>query len=369
MTDLLKVDSADQAEYEIAFSCGGATAVLAAAGAVAACHMAGIHRFRRVMGVSGGAIFGSILSTGISTREAVRMVVETQFGDHISFKDGILQLCRRLKAFLLNYPASPASRNVFKPVHVEWPVTGIMDTRNLGAHIRKHCEQKGIKGWPQSFVTMATTRYGSQVIFSAEGVCLKSIKGDLRWLSREPVPVDLAVRASATIPGVMAAIEYKEMMLFDGGLSRDGFCPVGFLIKDFGANPKKIIACRVGEDILKPVSGRLTRWARLLWMVHPEYHWGPETAGVIEFRPEINHVHSLKFELTPDEKWLAILVSFEAASARFALEGILKGENLQRVQKILNDLGHWRDYIPAPAGAPQVLADRASRIFMEHGLY
>jgi hypothetical protein len=168
---------------------------------------------------------------------------------------------------------------------------------------------------------------------------------------------------------VLAAIEYKDMMLFDGGLSRDGLCPVGFLIKLFGADPKKIIACRVGEDTLKPVSGRLTRFARWIWQVHPEYHWGPETAGVIEFRPEISHVHSLKFELTPDEKWLAILVSFEAACMRFALQGMLHGEGLYRVQKILNDLGQWRDYIPAPAGAPQLLADRAAKIFTEHELY
>ena len=359
---------AEDAEYELAVSSGGATAVLAGAGAYAACSLAGVTKFRRILGASGGAIFGSVISCGLNAREALHLTVETRFSDHVTFADGIWLSLKRQLGCLRRLPAGyPGAAS--KTEHVEWPSTGLMGTRKLSKYLNKVKDEYSVKGWPAPYVTMATTKDGSQVIFCREGVFLNPVKGDMEQISDEPAPLDVAVRASATIPMVLAAIEYKGMMLFDGSLSRDGLCPVGALIREFGADPRKIIACRVGEDTLKPISGRLSRFARKAWQVHPEYHWGPETAGVIEFRPDIEHVHSLKFHLTRDEKWLAILVSFEAACARLALEGILHGAALDKARSIFKEIGYWRDYVPAEQDKPQPLAERAEKVFIEHGLY
>lgn len=357
-----------KADYELAVSSGGATAVLAAAGTILACDVAGIRRFRRVYGVSGGAIFGAVVATGISSQQTLHMVMETNFSEHVTINDGIWKALRKSIRRLQNFPRAYPG-NIFRQSHSEWNSTGLLGSAKLGRYVRHRMQDQGLGVWPEPFCTMATTKDGSQVIFNKDGVYLNSIDGSFSQLADKPVPVELAVRASATIPFIIAAVEYKGLMLFDGALSRDGLCPVGLFIRHFDANPRKIIACRVGEDNLKPVSGRVHRLARWLWRVHPDYHWGPETAGVIEFRPEIEHVHSLKFHLTRDEKWLAVLISFECAAARLALEGILAGEQLAKVQSIFYELGYWRDYMPAQAGSPQVLADRAEAVLKEHGLY
>lgn len=354
--------------YDLAVSSGGPTAILAGTGTVVACELAGIKNFRRIMGVSGGGIFSSILSSGPSVSEVVHLVTETDFGKYVRIEEGfasaVADSIRRIRKVPSSKPNKPG-----RPHFEEWNVSGVLGSAPLGDFILDQLSSRGISGWPERFVTMATTRDGSALVFNKDGSFLINNDGIKTQLATEPVPVDMAVRASATIVGVIAAIEYRGMMLFDGGLSRDGLCPVGLQIRHFGADPRKIIACRVGEDSLSPVSGGLHRLARVLWQVHPDYHWGPETAGVIEFRPQIEHVHSLKFDLTRDEKWLAILVAFEAASAKLALNRVLTGDNLSRVQSIFEDLGYWRDYMPAAAGETQVLADRAEKILAKHGLY
>lgn len=365
-TATLVTETETKPEYDLALSSGGATSVLAGTGTVLACSLAGINSFRRVLGVSGGGIFGSMVSTGLTAKQVLHLAVETDFGKYVTFEDGIYRALRRKWQDLRIWPAK---RAVMRREHEEWHVSGLLGSNRLGEYIRHHALKQGVSNWPEPFVTMATTKDGSQVVFNKDGVFLIKTTGVMKQIADKPVPLDLAVRASATIPGIIAAIEYRGMMLFDGSLSRDGLCPVGMQIRHFGADPKKIIACRVGEDNLSPVSGRLHRFARWAWRIHPEYHWGPETTGVIEFRPQIEHVHSLKFNLTRDEKWLAILVSFEAAAARLALEGILSGNGLLEVESIFDEIGYWRDYMPAAEGDMQVLADKVERILSEHGLF
>lgn len=354
--------------YELAVSSGGATAVLAGAGANAACSMSGI-TIARNFGVSGGGIFSAVVATGVDARQALHITMETDFTKYVTFQDGLAHAVRRGLGNVLRRGVETIVEPAGPKEYADWHVTGLLGSNNLGKFVLNEARQRGIQGWPEKFVTMATTRDGSAVVFNKDGVFLCDNLGKKTQLSAYPAPLELAVRSSATIVGVIAATEYKGMMLFDGGLSRDGLCPVGIMIRHFGSNPRKIIACRVGEDRLSPVSGRLHRLARVLWQVHPDFHWGPETTGVIEFRPQIEHVHSLKFNLTSDEKWLAVLVSFEAATARLALEGLLAGEQLDKVQGLFDALGYWRDYIPAPAGEKQDLAARAEKVFADHGLY
>lgn len=355
--------------YDLAVSSGGATSVLAGTGTFLACHLAGIRKFRRIGGVSGGAIFSSIASSGITCKNLLHLTLDTDFGKHVSVQDGVLKAIRKGYRRLRQGRFSRFAGKAFRKDHEEWTATGLLGSNGIGEFILRNARAHGITGWPESFWTMATARDGAQVVFNKDGIFKICTDGKFCQLSDQPAPLDMAVRASATIPGIITATSYKGMMLFDGGLSRDGLCPVGSQIRNFGADPKKIIACRVGEDSLSPVSGAVHRAVRRIWQVHPDFHWGPETAGVIEFRPPIEHVHSLKFDLSRDEKWLAILVSFEAAAARLALEGLLAGDGLLETQEIFSDLGYWRDYMPGRKSSPQLLADRTERVLAEHGLY
>ncbi len=357
----------DKNDFELVVSSGGATSALAGAGTLLACELAGIHSFRRIGGVSGGAIVSVLKSLGLSNVELVKMALKTEFADHICLKDGVAGALNALR----NWGKVEAECHGAQDTYTTWKMTGLYGSDKLGALIDKKAVEAGRDPnvWPESYWTMATEKDGSQVYFCKDGVYRIRVNGGVTKISDTPPPVALAVRFSCTIPGVLAAIEYKGMVLFDGALSRDGLCPVGMLIRHFGADPYKVIACRVGEDSLKPVSGRLHRFARRVWRVHPEFHWGPETAGVIEFRPQIEHVHSLKFKLSDDEKWLAILVSFEACLSQLALEGLLSDEALAKSQEIFKGFGFWRDAQPASIGAPQLLSQRVERCLAEHGLY
>ncbi|MBX9689569.1 MAG: hypothetical protein K2X27_22860, partial [Candidatus Obscuribacterales bacterium] len=62
----------DSSEYDLVISSGGATAVLAGVGAALGCAAAGIYKFRRVGGVSGGSIFASLLASGLCARQLLK---------------------------------------------------------------------------------------------------------------------------------------------------------------------------------------------------------------------------------------------------------------------------------------------------------
>lgn len=355
----------DPTDLEMAVSSGGSAAVLAGVGAFVACELAGINKWRRLFGASGGAVITSLAACGMSTREMIHLALEIDFGQLITFRNGILQPFFKLAGATTIEPEDV----IEDPDWRELPWTGIFGSQGLNRIIRQQQELCGLAdSWPENFSTLATTKDGSQVVFNNDGVFHFPLDGGKVRLSDKPVPLAFAVRASSTIPGVLAALEYKGITLYDGALSRDGLCPIGVQIRSFGADPRKILACRVGEDNLKPVLGRLHRAARLLWRIHPHFHWGPETKGVMEFRPQIDHVQTLKFKLSRDEKWYAILTSFEACLSRLALEGLLYGEKLDEAREILLTLGYWRDAVPGAYGSAQVIAPEAERSFQQHGL-
>ncbi len=355
-----KPEDSSNNEYELVVSSGGPAAALCGAGTLLAAELAGI-RWTRIGGVSGGAIITSLAASGASASDLIQLTLESEYGHMITAKTGYLGAIAKLFGF--NRTQGEEYPGVMH--------TGLFGSENLGNFIRLNYNRLAAKPdvWPAKYWTMATTKDGSQVIFNADGVTLITSAGHRIQLSDKPVPLGIAVRASSAIPGILAAVNYQGIPLFDGAMSRDGLCPVGVKIRHFGAEPRKIIACRVGEDSLSPVSGRLHRLARRVWQVHPEFHWGEETAGVIEFRPPIEHVHTLKFGLSRDEKWLAIAVAFESALATFALQGILHGEQLSKAQEILLGFAYWRDERPAALGARQILSERIERCLSQHGLF
>lgn len=361
-------------KYDLIISSGGAAAVLGGTGAAVACQLAGLDKFRRIGGVSGGSVVAAMTAVGLPSSELLRLTIETSFKDYLNLATGMLWL------FGLGRRGRARQEESQGDEHVERYYTGLFGTERLGNFVEnkilaadpeRKLARPGAVGnyWPANFWTMATTKNGAQVVLDADGVTLIELDGSRQILSDTPARISTAIRASCTIPGIMAALDYKGVRLFDGALSRDGICPAGLQIRHFGAEAQRIIACRIGEDLHRPISGRLHSLARWLWWVDPEFHWGPETAGVIECRPHIDHVHTLKFHLSDDEKWLAILQGFEMTLSQLALHGILKGTFLQKAQSVLGCLGFWRDAIPAAAGSRQVLAERAQSCFAEHGLF
>lgn len=372
-----QVQTPDPSKLDLIISSGGAAAVLGGTGSLAACELAGLTKFRRIGGVSGGSIVTIFSAAGLPASQLLHMTLESSFSKHLKPEHGSMFWLRKLLG------CSP--KRELAPEHIRQDQVnsrhGLYGTDTLGHFV----EQKVAEGlckdgscnsqaassalWPDNFWTMATTKTGAQVVFDADGVHHIDLDGTRTVLSASAASTGTAIRASCTIPGVLACISYKGIWLYDGALSRDGICPVGLQIRHFGATASNIIACRIGEDLHRPVSGRLHSLARKVWKVDPEFHWGPETEGVIECRPQIDHVHTLKFKLSEDEKWLAILLGFEATLSQLALHGILQGSRHDKARSLLRCLGFWRDSIPAPLGARQVLAERAECCFREHGLF
>lgn len=359
--------------YHIHISSGGVVSVLAGIGAFAAISIAGV-KVNFMGGVSGGSIVTAFRALGFTDKEMMHIGIHDDFSDHISAKGGIFGSVgelrdMRLKAARLiqRFRSGKVSTEEFSET---WHATGLLGTVGLGNFIDKKAAEKGLKDrWPPGYWNMSTTADGSQVFFTELGSIMITPDGRVIVLSSKPARLSKTIRASSAIPIIMTAIEHDGNLLFDGAMSRDGLCPSTALIRHFGLDPSKIIACRSGEDSNHFIFGPTQRAIRKVWGIEPEYHWGPEGTGAIEFRPQIDHIHSLKFHLSADEKWLAILIAFFSCMEALAFRGLLQGEQLRVANKMFQDIGYWRDLRPAPHGSPQILSDRAQRVFAEHGLY
>lgn len=348
------------AEYYLTVSSGGAASVLGGLGAVLGCSAAGINKFRMIGGVSGGSIISSLAAVGTPINQLLHLGLNLSFTEMVTLWSDVFNLFN---------PAAYV-RRIKTGRHTNvWRCTGLHGTEPLAQFLRKQYEANGHSGWPQQYWTMATTKEGAPIVFTANGVHLIKLNGTIEKLADSPPALERAVQMSSTIPGVIAAQRCYGRFIFDGALSRYGICPVGLQIQHFGTDPRKIIACHIGDDSKDPLIGRFHSVCRFSWGVDPRRNWGEETAGVIEFRPNIEHVHTLKFHLSRDEKWLAILIGFEACVSRLAFEGILTGAYLKKTQDIMRDLGYWRNAVPAEMGKPQPIADRAEACLREHGFF
>jgi hypothetical protein len=352
-------------------SSGGVISVLAGAGSLSALELAGVN-LRMRGGASGGAIVTALSAIGRTPKELLRLGITEDFGAKVDLNGGILGSLETAKRTLRNLirKYSKDQRIELLTNEENWLTTGLLGTVNLGIFIEKHAAELGMSNtWPENYWTVATKNDGSQVVFTRDGVFHLTLEGKKIQLTDEPAPLSLAVRASGAIPGVMTAIEFMDMLLFDGAMSRDGHCPSGIRIRHFDANPEQILACRIGEDAQHYIMGPAQRTVRRMLMIHPDFHWGPETTGVMEFRPAIEHIHGLKFNLSPDEKWLAILIAFDACAHALAFNGLLHGKQLKEAREIMRAIGYWRNLQPAAVDAEQILAPRAEKVFAEHGLY
>jgi len=341
------------AEYSLTLSSGGSQAFLAGIGTVLACYAAGLKRFRMLGGVSAGSICTALMALGLDAVDLLHLGLNLDFKAELG--------AGTVRDWLRH--SSPA--NTAKDCRH----TGLLQTSSIGKYINNIATARGVNAWPETFWTMATTKAGLPVVFNADGAFLVRKDDQMERLALAPPPVSDAVRMSCSIPGVFAAIKYRGQLMFDGALSWYGFCPVGIQIRHFGADPRKIIACNLSVDKLDPLSGPFHSLCRKTWGIDQRWEWGDETVGVIEFRPLIHHVQALRFAVSRDAKWLAILIAFESCASRLALEGLLEGDALRLVRSTLLEMGNWRHAKPCPENRRQVLSERAEAVFAAHALY
>ena len=336
------------ASYNLVISSGGSRAILAGGGAIAAFHMAGITQWQTIGGISGGSIPALMLAGGATPSTLIRRAMDCDFRSLVERKAGLFGT---IKAFLLkDYYENRNPR----------PIEGILGTEKMAEFVDSFHPT-----WPKGFWTVAAAGT-SQILFTEDGVREYRADGTVTQISDKPAPVGLAIRATCTIPGIISAVSYGDHYLYDGAHTKDGMCPVGIPIRYFGAEAKKTIACCLGEEFNSGAIGILRRFWRWIWAVPPEPQWGPETVGVISIRPKISHIHALNFTLSPDQKWLAVLLGFRATVYRLHREGLLKGERLERVNALLREIGKFDSIQPARASQPQRLAPRAEAAFAKY---
>src|SRR5574341_26558 len=63
---------------------GGSRAILGSAGAIIACHLAGIDKWRSIGGASGGSIPTVLLAGGVHPARVLRLTIETDFSSKLT---------------------------------------------------------------------------------------------------------------------------------------------------------------------------------------------------------------------------------------------------------------------------------------------
>ncbi len=343
---------AQEVLFDLVCGSGGSKAILASAGAILACHFAGIKRFRRIGGASGGSIATALLASGMHPTKLVRLAMETDFTDLITRHASLWQVI--VTYFLKD--------NFYLLVR---PRKGLFSSYRLGKFIDEH-----VPAWPDNFWTVAVS--GScQFVFTKDGVYEYRVDGTHRRVSKQPAPVGLAVRASSAIPGVFDAIKYRGHYLFDGALSVDGRTPVGPLHRHHGnAAPERIIAVDVGDDSTERPMMMFLLW-KVFWRLVCGKHCPIEgetpvnSRGTILVQPEITEFESLQFKLDAAKKWAGVMTGFKAACDSLAKAGVLKGSKLEEARSII--AGYEK--IRSSSYQPDERAARTQALLTAHGLY
>lgn len=299
---------------------GGSRAILSGAGAVMACHIAGIEKWDTLGGISGGSIPTVAYAAGIDPADLMQLTVDVDFSSLVPRHATPLHT---VLAFLL--------RDRFEYTR---PKKGVLSSDNLG-----HFIEGIVKEWPKNFWTMAVVAR-TQILFTSDGVYQYLKNGDVRVLSDKPAPIGIAIRATCAVPGIIDAVPYLGRHLFDGALSWDGLCPVGILTRHFKAAPHEIIAHDVGDEQSKSAPFFRVFWS-LLCGGHCVDHTGPKTAipeETLMMKPNVWSVRSLQFRLSLDQKWQAVMSGFQEAVIELSRAGLLTGDRQQYAFELCMDI-------------------------------
>ncbi len=331
-------------------SAGGSRAILAGCGSALACHMAGLE-YASIGGVSGGSLPAILLAAGMKPADFLRIALDVDFREMCENKAGKFESL--LAILMKEYHEHPENRTGY----------GIYDTDKLGKYIESH-----VTSWPDKFWTMAVDGH-TQILFSKDGVFEKGSDGRWIQLSNQPAPIGLAIQATCAIPGLMKPTVYQGRHLYDGAFTKDGICPVRVPVSFFGAKYHEVIGCSTGEDIIPGFTGKFLRWWKWFWKIQPDTSWGVDTADVIDIRPGVHHIHALRFDLSRDEKWLAIIDGFSSTIHELADHGLLTGQRHKDALELLSALPSMKGKELAKIDQRQVLTERAEHHFARHGLY
>lgn len=330
-------------------SAGGSRAILAGCGSIFASEIAGID-WQTIGGVSGGSIPAVLLASGMKPAQLLELALKIDFRQMCVSTAGTWETL--LAILLKEYHENPKNRTGY----------GVMETDKLGQFI-----DTLVPVWPEKFWTMAVDG-DDQIVFRKDGIFRYDKNGKCTQLASDPGSTGFAVRATCTIPGITKAPKFMGKYIFDGAFSRFGLCPVGLPIEFYGTRPDSIVGVCVGEDLDKGFSGMLRNAWKWFWGVGPDPSWSERTAGVIDVHPHIDHIHALRFELSSDEKWLAVLEGFSETVKVYAERGVLKGERLHKALSVMSSLPNLKRAVLAASHKPQLLTQQAERTFAEHGL-
>lgn len=330
-------------------SAGGSRAILAGCGSIFASQLAGID-WQSIGGVSGGSIPAILLAAGIPPARLLKYALELDFRDKCVTTAGKVETL--LAVLMKEYHEHPENRTGY----------GVMETDKLAEFI-----DSLVPVWPDKFWTMAVDGE-DQIVFKKDGIYRYDVAGNCTKLADNPGSPGFAIQATCAIPGITKPPKFNGVHLYDGAYSKHGMCPVGVPVAHWGIDPSTVVGVSVGEDYTKGFAGWLRGLWKWVWGIKPDESWGPHSAGVIDVHAHVQHIHALMFDLSADQKWLAILEGFSATVHALAARGILKGERLQQAQVLLFSLPDLKRAVLAELGKPQLLAERAVKSFTQAGL-
>jgi predicted acylesterase/phospholipase RssA len=341
----------EEVEYSLLCGAGGSRAILASAGAILSCHLAGLNKFKHIGGASGGSIPTALLAAGWKPVQLAHLAIETNFAGLITRHASLLKVI--ITYFLKD--------NFYLLVR---PRKGLFSSYLLGKFI-----DENVKTWPDNFWTVAAAG-SSQIVFTADGVYEYRLNGTRRCISKVPPSAGTAVRATSAIPGVFDSVKYRGFNLFDGALSIDGRTPVGPVVRHMGAKHERIICVDVGEGTVERPVVMFFIW-KVFWRIVCGKHCPIEgktpvnSDGTILVRPEITEFDPLQFSLDPDQKWSGLMAGFVATCDSLKAAGLLTGAALEKAQAISSA---YAEIKRVSTGAGERAA-RTEALLKAHGLY
>jgi predicted acylesterase/phospholipase RssA len=303
------------APFNLVCGSGGSRAILGGSGAILTCHLAGIRNWQTIGGASGGSIPTALLASGMSPAELVRCAIDIDFASLLTRKASWFRL---MIALMLKYRYDETR-----------PVKGVFGTRRMEDYINSR-----IPAWPKNFWTVAMDGK-DRIIFTANGVFRRTPSNLVTQISTAPPSVGTAVCASCAVPGILDAVKYQDTHLFDGALGDDGRVPIDVLKQHYSADPSSIVACDVGEDSVK--NSKLIRFLWKFWCRNDcqiEANDPDTSGGLILLQPTPVSFHALRFSLSPDMKWQAVMNGVVGAINPLCERGFLQGHALDIARNV-----------------------------------
>jgi len=274
--------------HTVVLGAGGTLACLFSAGAIPGLELLGRPgQFRSIWVCSGSGPPGFLWGGGKSPRWIISKMLEYDFE-------------RMLPKVNSWYTVSKA---VLKSQWTGEPLrTGVRDSAPLGYRIAKHVPE-----WPLCVKTLATCG-NNEIVFTAEGVWEYGPNQDRRVISNEAAPVELGVRATATVPMHMIPVEFHGRVLTDGALNRHSRCPTTIATIHDGTQVEDIIG-------LVPAKGdsQQSRWLMNIGR-HLAHNSQPELTqkAAIIVKPVTEKIRTLDFSIPRARKETAVLAGFHS---------------------------------------------------------